>query len=545
MRKRFILWWVLLLVVCHTASATVKPRRGRPAENDTNKEAEATETHQGMRKVGLHSTAPLTSMGSPKVPVVLVQFSDVRFTSGLGTHVDASGKEVKNRCETADDEAQVHAFYDKFCNGEGEPDGYYKGAGSYGAIREYFRDQSGGLFTPQFVVLGPVTLDQTCAYYGGNDGSRKDVNLSAFYRDAIRGAQLLYEDWNVFDNDADGTVDMAFFIFAGKGENGDGGKETIWPQERSSGGTINGVGYGCYACCNEEYRGATDGIGVFVHELSHALGLPDFYDTNYVAYGMDYWDVMDSGCYCDESYTPCNYTAYERDFMGWTPLVQLHATQPQRITLIPMAAGGVGYKIVNPENEDEYYVLENRQPSGWDTFMGRGTEERRMHGMMVTHVDYLRSAWVGNAVNTSRTHQRMVPLPADGELYSYMDVATADQQEQFLQSAAGNLFPGAANVTELSGEAAYVYTSTGETPHQMNQPLTDITENADGSITLTYMGTPSALNMLFANKKEQVAVYDLMGIQVGTTDIEHGKPTRLPVATGVYLVDGKKFVVGK
>ena len=210
-----------------------------------------------------------------------------------------------------------------------------------------------------------------------------------------------------------------------------------------------------------------------------------------------------------------------------------------------MAAGGVGYKIVNPENEDEYYVLENRQPSGWDTFMGRGTEERRMHGMMVTHVDYLRSAWVGNAVNTSRTHQRMVPLPADGELYSYMDVATADQQEQFLQSAAGNLFPGAANVTELSGEAAYVYTSTGETPHQMNQPLTDITENADGSITLTYMGTPSALNMLFANKKEQVAVYDLMGIQVGTTDIEHGKPTRLPVATGVYLVDGKKFVVGK
>lgn len=540
MKKIFCLV-VLLMTVGISAEAIVKPRK-RVVESGVvvHEVAENDGQVNGRKKaIGEHSTAPLTSVGSPKIPVILTQFSDVKFTSGLADE----GTDVK-QCLTDEDVVVVNAFYDKFCNGEGEENGYYKGGGSYGAIKEYFRDQSGGTFTPEFVVIGPVTLSKECAYYGKNNGSSKDVNMQKFYEEAIEQAQAIYSDWSAFDNDGNGTVDMAFFIYAGAGENGNGDENTIWPKEQVLGGSINGVKYGCYACCNETFNGKTDGIGVFVHELSHALGLPDFYDTKYVAYGMDYWDIMDSGCYCNSAYTPCNYTAYERDFMGWSELVTLNPNEPQVLTLNPLSNNGVGYKIVNPENENEFYVLENRQPLTWDLFVGNGTARTKMHGLMVTHVDYQRSSWTSNSVNTIKDHQRMTIIPADGELYSYMNVNSQETYNDYMLSTIGDLFPGAKNVTELSGENAFVYTATGDAPHQMNQAIVDITENEDMTITLRYMGLPTSVaSALFANRQENVPVYNIAGVLVGVTDIEYGKPTNLPAASGVYIVGGKKYSV--
>ena len=541
--KKIVCLVALLMSVCVTASATVKPRkRVASSQGETVVETE-TQVSGKKKAIGERATAPLTSMGSPKIPVILTQFSDVRFTSGL-TYEDEDGGTATRQCVTDEDIAIVNAFYGKFCNGEGTGNGYYKGGGSYGAIKEYFRDQSDGKFTPEFVVIGPVTLDNECAYYGKNSGASKDINISKFYKEAIEKAQAVYSDWDVFDNDGNGTVDMAFFIYAGEGENGYGDENTIWPKEQATGGTINDVKFGCYACCNETFNGKTDGIGVFVHELSHALGLPDFYDTRYVAYGMDYWDIMDSGCYCNDAYTPCNYTAYERDFMGWSKLVTLNPNEPQTLTLKPLSDNGIGYKIVNPENENEFYVIENRQALTWDLYVGNGTERTKMHGLMVTHVDYLKSSWTSNSVNTNKDHQRMTIIPADGELYSYMYVDSSETYNTYMMSTIGDLFPGAQNVTELSGENAYVYTSTGDTPHQMNQAITDITENEDKTITLRYTGLPTSIaSSLFANRQENVPVYNISGVLVGTTNIEYGKPTNLPATSGVYIVGGKKYVV--
>ena len=43
--------------------------------------------------------------------------------------------------------------------------------GATGSARDYFISQSGGLFQPTFDVVGPITLDNTIAYYGANDYS--------------------------------------------------------------------------------------------------------------------------------------------------------------------------------------------------------------------------------------------------------------------------------------------------------------------------------------------------------------------------------------
>ncbi|MCQ2113216.1 MAG: M6 family metalloprotease domain-containing protein [Bacteroidaceae bacterium] len=477
-----------MLAVALSAMADVKPRpilngkQGLEAReamgiampdpnrrmNEAARMAAAKALERPMATVGLHALAPLASQGTPKVPVVLVEFSDLHFTAN-GEGMDAN------------------SYFDLYCNGTRNGENY-TGAGSYGSVRDYFIYQSDSIFQPEFVIIGPVVLSESYKYYGKNSGSRKDVNIKQFYSDAIKKAQELIPNWNVFDNNNDGIIDMAYFIYAGEGENGCDDDYTIWPKESSSGDYINGIEYGAFACCNELYGDVADGIGVMCHELSHALGLPDLYDTNYKMFGMDYWDIMDSGCYCKNGYQPCGYSAYEKDFMQWTSLITLDPTEGQDLTLRPISEGGQGYKLVNPENSNEYYIIENRQNTSWDEYIGRGSKNLKHHGMLAIHVDYSQMNWTNNTVNTSANHQRFTIVPADSILHSYMFVDSQEKYNEFMYSINADPYPGRNNTTSLLPDRMTVYTTTGETPGQLNQPLTEITEHEDGTITLKYCG---------------------------------------------------------
>ena len=472
--------------------------------------------HDPMR-IGTRENAELTCMGSPKVPVVLVNFIDKDFTT--------TGEKSPNQ------------FYDLHMNGTGDGN-RYTGSGSFGSVRDYFSDMSYGQFTPEFVIIGPVTLSKSYKYYGENSGSSLDIHINDFYKEALDSA-MLKTDWSQFDNNDDGSVDMVFFVYAGRGENDKSDRDTytIWPKENGRGGTIGDVKFGCYVCCNEEYRSKVDGIGTMCHELSHALGLPDLYDTNYRAFGMDYWDLMDSGNYCQNGCTPCGYSAYERDFMGWRSLITLEADQGKTITLKPMTQDGYGYKIVNKENPNEYYILENRQSEDWDKYIGYGNSTYGFHpGLLVTHVDYVQSRWTNNNVNTDLNHQYLTIIPADSTLDSFMFVATTEELLYYLESAAGDPYPGKTDKTDLQGKKAFVYTTSGE----MNQPITGITQNTDGSITLQFCGgdTDEIETVCPTLQGKKDYVYDLQGRLLMTDDVES-----LP--TGIYIINGKTRLINK
>ena len=418
----------------------------------------------GMKMVGLHDKAALTSVGSPKVPVVLVQFNDKSFTSA-----------------SAD---QINETYNKYCNGDGVNE--YFSDYSYGSVKEYFRDQSNGQFTPEFKVIGPVTLSKSYTYYGKNSGTRKDVNIQALYSEAIKLAQEQISDWTEFDNNGDNIIDMVFFVYAGEGENAysKDSVELIWPKESPSGGTINEVKYGCYACCNETYKGDIDGIGTFCHELSHALGLSDHYDYKAQDYGMESWDIMDYGNYMNNGRRPVGYTGYEKDFMQWQSFVQLSPDKPQMVTLKPLSDYGESYKITNPANKDEYYWLENRQNDSWDYNVGYslGSINEFHHGMLICHVDYLQSAWTANNINYDSNHQRMTVIPAGGRLWPQYHIGKEGYYDiyEYLDNQATVPFPGALGIKLLADDAAVVY--QGGT---MGQPIRDI-EEIDGIITFKY-----------------------------------------------------------
>lgn len=400
-------------------------------------------------------------LGSPRIPVILVNFSDEKLT------VSETAKGIAD-------------YYDKYCNGT--RDGIlYTGAGSRGAVRDYFAQQSDSLFLPEFEVIGPVTLDKPMAYYGENSPSgAKDIRFSEFCSEALEQATTLVSDFKTrFDNDGNGTVDLAFFIYAGLPESDPGVTEdAIWPKEMIRPMTINGVTVSVTACCSELSKGSSgnqpSGIGTMCHEVSHALGLPDEYDTNYTALGMSYWSLMDSGNYCDNGKTPCGLTAYERDLLGWRPLTVLERSTTVRLR--PLEAGGVGYKVVNEANPDEYYVLENRQHVGWDNgLMKLG------HGMLVVHVDYDETAWKNNMLNTNATHQRMSFIPANNR---YVGPYNAESSADLLNALGGQPYPGTEGNTALTNEttpASLVFTGTW-----MNKPITQIRELENGDIVLKY-----------------------------------------------------------
>lgn len=370
--------------------------------------------------------------GTPRILVLLIQYDDIKFSEGNQTKVQ----------------------YTKRISQKDYTDGR-----DHGSIRDYFIAQSRGKFDPQFDVIGPVTLSNNRAYYGANNRDGDDIRPGEMIKEACEVAKNegLIPDFSVYDNDGDKTVDVVYTIYAGVGEASSNEANSIWPHQWNLSSALGdavtidsskGIKIDKYACNNELYGNEIDGIGTFCHEFSHCLGLPDFYDTVGNNFGMNAWSLMDYGSYNDDGHTPCGYTSYEREFMGWMDITTLDT--PASIKLNALNTDeGQAYRIVNSANKNEYYLLENRQQTGWDSAMAG-------HGMLAIHVDYNANAWNVNTVNNKTDHQHMTILPADGSLST--------------RSLEGDPYPGTAQTTSIL--SFKVFTGT-----PLTTPITNIKEN--------------------------------------------------------------------
>ena len=428
---------------------------------------------QGVPNIG-------TRVSIPRVLVILTQFSDVTFRA----------------------ENNVAAF-DSLFNSD-----HYTYNDATGSVRQYFSDQSLGQYQPQFDIVGPVTASKASTYYGQGDN---DSHLGELVSEACRLADTQYDiDFADYDSDGDNYVDAVFVIYASYGAADGGDKNTIWPKKwqvsaQTTAPTIDGKRVDVYVCSNEIYNEAAygydtsadrrEGIALMCHEFSHALGLPDIYcaaNSNYTFKTSGTWDVMDYP-YANDGRTPPGYTAYEMFFMGWiTPRVlntalndtlgELHATGDCRIIT---ATGEHNLNGVSPDPA-EYYLLENRQQTGWDAYtMGRG--------MLLTKVRWSASAWSNNRVNNSASDLRIDIIEADGRATEY-----GDQDDPYgWFGKAGDCFPTGA--TACSPYEAY--------------PLTDIAQQPDGTVTFRFMGgAPDAPTGLPSyNEHYSATVYDMLG----------------------------------
>lgn len=105
--------------------------------------------------------------GTVTIPVILVNYSDVKFT------VDSP-----------------KVAFEQFFNGTTQRELGNGNSHNYGSVAQYFSDMSSGTFTPTFKVFGPVTLSHTMRYYGGNTaGNNNDERASEMVNDAINALQ--------------------------------------------------------------------------------------------------------------------------------------------------------------------------------------------------------------------------------------------------------------------------------------------------------------------------------------------------------------------
>ncbi|MBQ9668772.1 MAG: M6 family metalloprotease domain-containing protein [Prevotella sp.] len=304
----------------------------------------------------------------------------------------------------------TQSMYTQLMNDEG-----YTGRNATGSARDYFVSQSTGLFTPHFDVVGPIRLSHDESYYGGDDEYGTDAGAGQMVEEACRLALEQGIDFSQYDYNSDGDVDFVFFIYAGYGQQYGAPSETIWPHTATLPDwgitlTLDGKRISRYACGSElKYSSGTqlEGIGTFCHEFGHVLGLPDFYDTRHQnGTRLGVWDIMDQGCYNNESRTPCAYSAFERMSLGWLTLTEL-SEPADNVELPELTQTNTAYRI-STSRPDEYFVLENRQQVGWDAY-------QPARGMLVAHVDYDKTVWDQNTVNNG-SDMRYDIIEADGKM---------------------------------------------------------------------------------------------------------------------------------
>ncbi len=357
-------------------------------------------------------------------------------------------------------------YYERFLNEEGFTDDK-----ATGSCRDYFMSVSNGRFRPTFDVVGPITLSRSMSYYGGNDIWGNDQRPEQMVIDACK---LIDDDidFNDYDIDGDGEVDNIYIIYAGKGEASYGSESSVWPHRwtlDAAGASLrlDGVKINNYGCCNEWDDIRPSGIGTFCHEFGHVMGLPDLYSTDYGGAERatpDSYDVMDRGSYNNDGRTPPAYSAFERNAMGWIDLQVIDG--PDAITLDNIADSNTAC-IIPTGDKNEFFLLENRQLTGWDTYIPG-------HGMLIWHIHFDLGVWKDNSVNNDVNHQ-------------YVDIVEAGGRANSSNAAVlkSYPFPGTSRNTEFTDDSDPAMVTWDE--KTLGLPITEIEEN-NGLISFNVAG---------------------------------------------------------
>lgn len=342
----------------------------------------------------------------------------------------------------------------------------YSANGGTGSAKDYFEANMPGIEF-NFDVAEPVKLSRSYAYYGENDASipsviTYDIHLDELVKEACTLANDSV-DFSDYDLNGDGQADFIFFYLAGYNEAESGDDYTIWPQTYnifSKGIRLDGVSIGLFGC-SSELSGSDlgidggyipSGIGTFCHEFGHFLGLVDLYDTDYGNGGLSncLWgklSLMDEGNYNNSGRTPPYFCAIDRELAGSASYMNISAGTT--VSLAPIHANGDVIRVPT-SNNGEYYLIENRAMTGWDSYIEGA-------GMAVYHIDKSRNVvegitasvrWTTNLINACASHE------------------CADLLEAFPN--AGHIsqvfFPGQAGITELSAGGTPAFISWDGTP---------------------------------------------------------------------------------
>lgn len=416
----------------------------------------------GNKKVETRPSLDLDyTTGEHDVLVILVQFSDVKF----------------NR-ENPEDE------YEKYFNQEG-----FSKDHMIGSVRDYFLNNSMGLFKPNFKIMPVITLSKKRDRYGSYAYiDRIELGMQDALSEAVDSLIARGINLSAFETDGDDVVDYVHVIFAGPGASDSDVETAIWPHrafmspaKRVTSSRLGGrsSAYIYWYSCSGEISGLAymvnrrtkimEGIGAAIHEISHQLGLPDIYDSQNSGkvFSPGNWDVMDAGSYnCDDygfevasSCKPPNFSAFERYSLGWLEPRILKASDSVQVLK------GISENdafLVKTGKDNDYFFLEYRPNRGMDKALPG-------HGMLIWHVDFDVTAWNNNMVNIDPEHPHVDLVEADG-------ILTDDTR-------AGDAFPGGGRnkITDFDGFVSWDNDSARLEIHEVTELDSVVTFRVSGA----------------------------------------------------------------
>jgi M6 family metalloprotease-like protein len=327
------------------------------------------------------------------------------------------------------------------------------------SLAQYYREVSGGRFTFTGTVTPWLALARTADSYEAHSPYPGRGRYLEYVRDALAMADEQV-DWRLYDNDGpdgvpdsgddDGMVDMVVLMHPlrdGVCETGDsgftatgfrlgalfGGSEFVTHSVGARGSRlrVNDFVLAAGKDCQGE-RPST--MNIPIHEMGHALGLPDLNDLDRSSFGVGRWDVMGYGLYLADG-VPAHPGAWSRRQLGWANVTRVPSGGTFQLGAVE--SGGEVLEVPVPGSR-EHFLLENRQRVGSDAALP-GT------GLLVwrVHPDVLDPAVRAYRGTEDETNPGLAVVQADGR----NDLA---RRANF--GDASDLFPGPGGVTSATDD---------------------------------------------------------------------------------------------
>jgi len=302
---------------------------------------------------------PAQTTGVARIVVLLIDFTDI-----------------------AHDPSHDGPYFDARMNAAGS---------SAHSVGSYYQEVSRGALTVNATVI-PMWFHSThpMSDYGADSATGVDDANGPIYRlvtEAVRAADATV-NFAQFDTNGDGVVDHLMVVHAGAGqESSPSNKDLIWSHRwavldadpttpGSQSQTADGVQIYGYTMESEDFV-----IGTVAHEFGHDLGLPDLYDTDGSSAGAGIWDIMSLGSWngAPAGSSPAHMSAWSLLRLGWVTPTDVTTAQVGA-AIDSIETSGKVFRLSLPGTTSEYFLIENRQPIGFDAAL-LGT------GLLIWHVD--------------------------------------------------------------------------------------------------------------------------------------------------------------
>jgi M6 family metalloprotease-like protein len=356
-------------------------------------------------------------------------------------------------------------------------------------LRTYYNAVSRTTFDIVTVNLpsstGWIQMPQTYSYYvNGQNGTGDPTypysyphNAQKLAEDAVAAVDG-FVDFSQYDNDGDGYVDALMIVHAGPGAEFTASSNDIWSHSwhMNSPKLHDGVYTYTYTIEPEYWQNPGDiTCGVFAHEFGHmAFDLPDLYDTDDNSEGLGNWSLMAGGSWNGPNGSggiplggsPAFPDAWCRIKMGYANVLNINSyISAQQIPSV-QASTNVYCLWKYGTSGQEYFLAENRQQSGFDTYLPG-------NGLIIYHVDDNVSGnnnqWYPG--HTSSGHYQVAIEQSDNSF---------DLERKQNRGDGGDTYPGSSNNRSFSSSS-----SPNSNDYSGNNTYVSILNISNSSSTMT------------------------------------------------------------